>query len=593
MQNSELRALTAEAQRLRRENRRLRLAHRAGSGIQGNLQRALDENAVLLASLADDVSIDRGPAREQFFETIIENLYDGVAVVSAEGVIRYESPSVKLITGFPPEEVLGRSFLEFIHPDDLEWVQVQMADHLRSPGEWRGAELRFRHASGGWRVLEARAINLVGVPSIDGLVAIYRDVTEQRAAERGRREADERLRELAEKVPGILYQMRLSRDGTILEIPYISEGVRSLLGLDPEAVQRNPQSLIDAIHEEDRPRYAELADDAVAHVRNFKLDVRCTNLEGRIRWMRISSSPRRCENGDLLYSGLAMDVTSERIDNELLQINSVTLEERVRERTAELREANVKLTDEAERRESAETQTRLLEDRVDAAVRLSTTGEMMTGLAHDLHQPLTAIANYAGGCLMRLERHTLDDVEAARVYGEIKDAAMRAAEVVRRAREFTRSRAFNRQPEPINDVCDDALGLGQVSLREQAVKLVRDYGFRLPNVLADRVPIAQVVLNLLSNAASALGDREGERRVILRTARDEHGVRVSVIDNGPGLPEALSEVIFDRFYSTRPDGLGLGLAICRSIVEQHDGKIWVEPSARDGCAFHFTLPAET
>lgn len=549
--------------------------------LQSQLDRLDAENAQLrreVESLRATVGdADRGPMAERFFETIIDNMYDGVAVVDETGIVKYESPSVERITGFPVAEVVGRNFLEFLHPDELPLVTELFASHLEAEGEWRTAELRFRHASGDWITLEARAVNLIGVPAINGIVAIYRDVTEQRLAER-------RLAELSAEVPGVLYQLRTPRDSSRFEIPYISEGVQRIFGIDPDEIRANPLHLVNLIHAEDRSRYLEIAGDAAARGMAFQLDVRCIDRSGVTRCFRISAAPTECDDGELLYNGIAMDVTSEQRTRERLHELTVSLEEKVLERTEKLRAAYDALQRE-------ETEKRRLEGQIEEAKVIGMAGEMITGVAHDLHQPLTAIGIYAGGCLIRLEKGTLDETETTRVLQEIKEASLRAADVVRRAREFTRKRSFVRRPEVVNDICGMALKLGAVSLRDRAVRVEEVYGADLPRVVADRIPMAQVVLNLLSNASEALQVRRPEdRRIILRTSLEGQFVRVDVEDNGVGIPSGERDRIFDRFVTTKDEGLGLGLAMCRSIVKLHDGRIWVDDSPLGGCAFHFTLP---
>lgn len=558
--------------------------------LQSQLDRLDAENAALrrevdsLRALGGASDEDR--SRERFFETIIDNLYDGVAVVDEEGVIRYESPSVERISGFPITEVVGQNFFDFLHPDEHARVTELFADHLTVPGEWRGAELRFRHADGGWIDLEARAVNLVGVPAINGIVAIYRDVTEQRLAE-------SRLATLSAEVPGILYQLRTPPDSSRFTIPFISDGVRRIFGIDPREVRENPLTLVNLMHTEDRAKYVEIAGDATSRGEAFQLDVRCIDVNEEVRWFRIGAVPSSTDDeGQLLYNGIAIDVTSEKSTWRRLQELTIQQEEKVFERTAELRRALDALRDEAARRDRVEAENRRLESQIDEAILLSTATEMMTGVAHDLHQPLTAIGNYAGGCLIRLEKGTLDDSETVRVLNEMRDASLRAAEVVRRARDFVHTRTFDRRPQSINDVCDTALKLGEFGLRERGVELRLEYGDDLPLVFADRIPIAQVVLNLLQNAAEALQSQPAEHRHIVLSTElaDPAHVRVSVEDDGTGIPEDEYDKIFDRFVSSKEDGLGLGLATCRSIVKLHDGVIRVEPSPLGGCAFRFTLP---
>lgn len=531
--------------------------------------------------------------RDRFLATILEKLYDGISVVDASGVVLYESPSVARITGRPPSAALGQSFFDYLHPDERDDIERRMEEHRAAPGEWRGAEVRFLHADGTYHRLESRAINLVDDEDIRGFVAIYRDVTENREATARLEEADRRLTEISSTVPGAIFQLRTPRDAHHFGIPFVSEGIRDFLGVSPEEGSDNPWLLFDRIHADDKLRFFEAVREAAEAGSGFSTEFRVVGANDNTLWMRCNAACRVADDDEVLFTGVVFDISTEKQAHQQMQQAWLELEVRVQDRTAKLRDANEKLRTEIEHRERAETELQQVEGKLDAYERIMTTGEMMTGVAHDLHQPLTAIANYAGGCLLRMERGTLEESDLRRIFGEMKDSALHAADVVRRMLIFTKSRRFQREALPINEICELAVRLARVGLNERVVALRTEYADDLPDVLADRIPVAQVVLNLLNNAAQALGDRpEGDRNVILRTSSyaDGERVRISVYDNGPGLPKHQHEAIFERFMTSRDEGLGLGLAVCRTIVELHEGTIWVETPAVGGCALHFTLP---
>jgi signal transduction histidine kinase len=225
------------------------------------------------------------------------------------------------------------------------------------------------------------------------------------------------------------------------------------------------------------------------------------------------------------------------------------------------------------------------------AARLSTLGEMAAGLAHELNQPLAAIVSWATGCQVRIEAGTADIDTLARVVSEISDEAIRAAEVLRRIREFARSGEIKRERVDPNELVRGAARLATGDARRGGVDVSLALADDVPAVEVDRVQISQVVVNLLLNAFEAMGGtKRGERRVELATARATDGVEVTVRDSGEGLAAAVQHTLFDPFVTTKEDGLGLGLAISRRIVEAHGGRLWATANDGRGAIFHFTLP---
>ena len=254
-------------------------------------------------------------------------------------------------------------------------------------------------------------------------------------------------------------------------------------------------------------------------------------------------------------------------------IHVARVEVLVRRRTEQLRAAH----DDARRRR----------EEMEHGARLALLGEMASSLAHEINQPLAAIANYANGCQRRLNSGT-DPEGVAEGVGLIAAQAERAAGIVRRMRAFVRKRVPEPQILDVNDPVREALELFRATAARRGVTVFADLAEGLPPVRADRVQVEQVVLNLLQNAADAMAGGE-TRRITVTTSRDQDRVRVSVADSGPGLtPEAASH-LFEPFFTTKPEGLGLGLSLSRGFVEAHGGRLWAE-STPDGARFAFTLP---
>ena len=231
-------------------------------------------------------------------------------------------------------------------------------------------------------------------------------------------------------------------------------------------------------------------------------------------------------------------------------------------------------------------------DELAHVTRLATMGEMATGLAHELNQPLYSISNYARGCLRRLDSSSLEPARLQEVLAEIAAESERAAKIIRRLRRMVQKREPVRVEFNLNRAINEACALCHADLKRHSVSLERQLDDSLPKTYADDIQIQQVILNLLRNAVEAVRDIPHDARVIrVRTGRSSaESVLVSVSDAGCGIRDDDLERVFDAFYTTRPAGMGMGLAISRSIVEMHGGKIWAVNNSDSGATFHFTLP---
>jgi two-component system sensor kinase FixL len=228
------------------------------------------------------------------------------------------------------------------------------------------------------------------------------------------------------------------------------------------------------------------------------------------------------------------------------------------------------------------------------AGRLITLGEMVSGLAHELNQPLAAISNYAQGLLRRVDGDPPTSPGVIRDgLQRISQQARRAGDIIRHLRRLVRKGEFQRGAVDINRLLDDMVRFCAAETRQLSLAMETYLDPSAPVVLGDRVQIEQVVLNLLRNAMDASSSPEGgpPTRITVCSRRREPGkVLVEVSDQGHGLPPGDSEKLFERFFTTKPQGIGLGLSISRSIVETHGGKLWARSNAGPGATFGFTLP---
>jgi two-component system sensor kinase FixL len=223
--------------------------------------------------------------------------------------------------------------------------------------------------------------------------------------------------------------------------------------------------------------------------------------------------------------------------------------------------------------------------------RLNELGEMASTLAHELNQPLSAITNYVQGSVRLLDRLDADNLERLRgALTETARQALRAGEIIRHLREFVTRGDTEKQPEDIKTLVEESGALALVGSRERGIKTVFEYDHTAGTVMADRIQIQQVLINLMRNAIEAMRDSE-RRELVVRTGDAAgHMLRVEVEDTGTGIAEDIAPLLFQPFVSSKASGMGIGLSICKRIIESHGGTITVTRNAAGGATFDFTLP---
>jgi two-component system, LuxR family, sensor kinase FixL len=221
--------------------------------------------------------------------------------------------------------------------------------------------------------------------------------------------------------------------------------------------------------------------------------------------------------------------------------------------------------------------------------RLSAMGQMASALAHELNQPLTAIVNYVRAAKRLLELEGGASPKALETMDKAVAQTNRAGQIIRRLRDFVEKGQSQRAPDNLNKTIEEAAALALVGAKEENVKVTLDLSPSVPEVLIDRIQIQQVLLNLIRNSIEAmtLTDR---RELTIRSARAAGMAEIEVSDSGPGLAEPVAAQLFQPFVTTKPQGMGLGLSISRSIVDAHGGRIWAEANETGGVTFRFTVP---
>jgi len=311
-----------------------------------------------------------------------------------------------------------------------------------------------------------------------------------------------------------------------------------------------------AVHPADLPRYVERRRASVVSGEPFEHEVRFRRAaDGEYRWFLSRSVPLRDSGGKIVkWYGISTDIEDrKRAENE---------RERLRQLEADLAHVN----------------------------RVSTLGEMAASLAHEIKQPIAAAITSANSCIEWLahEPPNLDRARAAAT--KIDKYGNRAAEIIDRIRSLYRNSPPQRESVDVNGIILEILTLLRGEATRSSVVIRTDLASELPGVMADRVQLQQVFMNLMLNAIEAMEDSGGELTV--KSQRQDGQVQFSVSDTGVGLPMEKVDQIFSAFFTTKPQGSGMGLAISRSIVESHGGRLWASANSGAGSTFHFTLPIQ-
>jgi two-component system sensor kinase FixL len=241
-------------------------------------------------------------------------------------------------------------------------------------------------------------------------------------------------------------------------------------------------------------------------------------------------------------------------------------------------------------RQQTEARLQELQSELVHISRLTAMGEMASTLAHELNQPLSAIANYLKGSRRLLEGASDEKSAAMRdALDKAADQAMRAGHIIRRLRDFVARGESERRVESITKLVEEASALALVGVKDLGIRVQFQFHPGIDLVIADRVQVQQVVLNLIRNAMDAMETSQTRDLIVAIAPADGGQVRISVTDSGSGISPEIAEQLFQPFITTKRHGMGVGLSISRAIVEAHNGRIWVEPNPTGGTIFHFTL----
>jgi len=244
------------------------------------------------------------------------------------------------------------------------------------------------------------------------------------------------------------------------------------------------------------------------------------------------------------------------------------------------------------RRHRAEIERRNTLSELAQVNRLATAGELSASIAHEVNQPLTGIVTKANAALRWLAADKPELEKARAALTQIVSAGHRASDIILSVRSMLRKDTQARSPVDINKLIWTVLGLVWIDLRKNEIELDTKLNDRLPSVRGNEVQLQQVILNLISNAIESMHSVEHRMLRVKSELDGSEGVHVSIEDTGTGIVQSNLDSIFKPMFTTKATGMGMGLAICRSVIESHGGRIWISPGIEKGSVFHFSLPAQ-
>lgn len=454
--------------------------------------------------------------------------------------------------GAEEEEVLGRNFFQLFIPEEYRKrvladfnKLIESDDKLRPRLDEGWVETR----GGQRRLVRWRNKKLLTASGRTiGVLGAGEDITEQRRIGNQLTQAEEELRLTFQHAP--IGMATLDVDGHVLSV---NQSLCTMLGYPQSELLGRPMK--DLIHPDDR---------AVA------LGLLQRLLRGEIEYVRHERRYKR-KDGSLMFGIVRYSLIKSLRGRPLMFVAQIV------DRTEQI---------------EAEVEVRQHRERLAQVSRLGTMGEMAAGLAHELNQPLTAIANYVQACQHLIDAGAIARDDLKEVLGKVGDQARRAGQVIQGLRSFVKRRAVSRRDTDLHRIVRDVMMLAELDGRANGVPITSESDEILPYVQADPIQLQQVLLNLVRNAVDAMAEVPHRKRGVLVSTRrlGEDEVGISVIDHGHGISSEDAPRIFDPFFTTKAQGMGMGLSLSRSIVESHGGRLLFTDNPSGGTIFTMALP---
>jgi len=334
---------------------------------------------------------------------------------------------------------------------------------------------------------------------------------------------------------------------------HLSEEWYRIYGFDPKEGLSAWEKRLSRIHPEDRAKWQEATDRAIGEKSDYEVQFRILLRDGTVKHIHTFGHPVLDASGDLVqFVGSSMDISADK-----------QAEEALRQAQADLARVN----------------------------RVTTMGELTASLAHEVNQPIAAAVTNANTCLRWLTRERPDLEEAREAASRIVKDATRAASIISRVRLLFKKGTPQRELLDVNEAIREMIVLLRSEATRYNITVRMELAADLPRIMGDRVQLQQVLMNLIVNGIDAMKEVDAARGLAVKSHRtEEEEVLVSVSDTGVGLPPQQADQLFNAFFTTKPNGTGMGLRISRSIVESHGGRLWAEDNSPRGASFHFALP---
>jgi PAS domain S-box-containing protein len=505
------------------------------------------------------------PADPQTFEFHLGHVINAIPgfVWSAlpDGTVEFCNRGWLDYTGMSSDQVRRKELDTAIHPQDKsDFVEKWRA--ALAQGQSFEAEVRMRRADGCYRWFLIRAVPLRvangGINrwygtnvDIEDLKRAQEEITERKHAEERLLESEARFQMMADTAPVLIWMTGTDGLCNYFNKPWLEFTGRSMEqevgtgwteGVHPDDVQGCSDGFLPAFHAR----------------KPFRMEYRLRRADGEYRWVIESGIPRYTGDGEFAgYIGSNIDITDLKCAEQE--------RERLRQVQSELAHMN----------------------------RVTTMGELAASIAHELKQPISAAHTSAQTCLLWLERDPPDIGKAQKALSRIIQDATRASEIINRIRVLFKKEQPQRERVDVNEVILEMISLMSSEAGRRAISIHTELAPELPKVSADRVQLQQVLMNLMLNGIEAIGEGTVAGHLTIKSQPNpEDQVLISVSDSGIGLPPERADKVFDAFYSTKPQGTGMGLSISRSIIESHGGRLWATENPDRGATFQFTLPVE-
>lgn len=502
--------------------------------------------------------------QETAFRRAMENsMLTGMRALDLQGRITYVNAAFCQMTGWSEAELVGKTApFPYWPEEDFDLLKNRLAEELTGLILPSGIQFRVKRKNGS--IFDAR---LYVSPLIDafgmqtGWMTSMTDITEPNRAREQLAASYERFTTVLEALDASISVAPLGSD----ELLFANKLYRQWFGTQAQGhVQLVAEAGVPPPLNSDETRdtvdaFAGLPTDHLAATEAESAEIYLGSLG---RWLEVRTRYLSWVDGRLAQMVIATDITARR---------------------------------------NAEEQSQVQAERAQTASRLITMGEMASSVAHELNQPLTAINNYCNGMVSRIKSQQIDQQELIGALEKTAKQAHRAGQIIHRIRSFVKRSEPNRTLSSVNTMVAEAVELAEIELRRRNVKLNQYLVPNLPSVLVDPILIEQVLLNLLKNAAESVDAAQrptAQRIVKLRVAQmyvnDKAVIEFKVIDSGSGIAPDVMERLYEAFYSTKAEGMGIGLSLCRSIVESHMGRMKAENlyngEVVTGCCFTFWIP---